>query len=163
MADTPPLQSDPNAPVFTIEKLYVKDLSVENPNAPQSYLWREAPSVEVTLDHESTPIEEGFYNVLIKATVTATIADRTLFLVEGALGGIFQIRNIAQADLAPVLGVHCPNILFPYLREVISDAVNRMGYPSIYLQPVNFEAIYQARLQRELAQQAAAGGPATLQ
>jgi preprotein translocase subunit SecB len=162
MADTA-AQPDPNAPFFSIEKLYVKDLSVENPSAPQSYLWRESPSVEVGLDHEATLIEEGFHNVLLKVTVTATIADKTMFLVEAALGGIFQIRNFPDADMAPLLGVHCPNILFPYVREVISDAVNRMGYPAIYLQPINFEGMYQARIQRELEAQQAAGAAPTLQ
>ncbi len=162
MAD-PAATVDANAPVFSIEKLYVKDLSVENPNAPQSYLWRESPSVQIGLDHESSAIEDGFYNVLLKVTATATIADKTLFLVEAALGGIFQIRNFAESDMEPLLAVHCPNIMFPYIREVISDAVNRMGYPAIYLQPINFEAMYQARVQQQLQQGNGASQPGTLQ
>jgi preprotein translocase subunit SecB len=146
---------DPNAPVFSIEKIYLKDLSVENPSAPQSYLWREAPTVEIGLDQDLSSIEEGFHNVVLKLTVTATIADKTMFLVEAAMGGIFQIRNIPEAELQPLLGSHCPNILFPYAREIISDAVQRMGYPSIYLQPINFDAVYQARVQAQLEQAAA--------
>jgi preprotein translocase subunit SecB len=146
---------DPNAPHFSIEKIYLKDLSVENPNAPQSYLWRESPTVEVGLDQEVSSIEDGFHNVNLKITVTATIADKTLFLVEAAMAGIFQVRNVAQEELQPLLGVHCPNIIFPYAREAISEAVTRMGYPSIYLQPINFEAIYQARIQAQLEQAAA--------
>jgi preprotein translocase subunit SecB len=156
MADAPAQQAqDPNAPVFSIEKIYLKDLSVENPNAPQSYLWREAPTVEIGLEQEVSSIEDGFHNVNLKLTVTATIADKTMFLVEAAMSGIFQIRNVPEQELQPLLGVHCPNIIFPYGREVISDAVNRMGYPAIYLQPINFEAIYQARIQAQLEQAAA--------
>ncbi len=156
MSDAPAQQAqDPNAPVFSIEKIYLKDLSVENPSAPQSYLWREAPTVEIGLDQDVSSIEDGFHNVVLKLTVTATIADKTMFLVEAAIGGIFQIRNIPDAELQPLLGAHCPNIIFPYAREVISDAVQRMGFPSIYLQPINFDAVYQARVQAQLEQAAA--------
>jgi preprotein translocase subunit SecB len=156
MSDAPAQQTqDPNAAVFSIEKIYLKDLSVENPSAPQSYLWREAPTVEIGLDQDISSIEEGFHNVVLKLTVTATIADKTMFLVEAAVGGIFQIRNIPAAELQPLLGAHCPNIIFPYAREVISDAVQRMGFPSIYLQPINFDAVYQARVQAQLEQAAA--------
>ncbi len=153
MADTP-TQQDPNAPTFSIEKIYLKDLSVENPNAPQAYLWRENPSVQVGIDQESSPIEDGFHNVVIKLTVTATIADKTMFLVEAAMGAIFQIRNVPDNELQPLLGAHCPNIVFPYAREVVSDAVNRMGFPPVYLQPINFEALYQARVQAQIEQAA---------
>jgi preprotein translocase subunit SecB len=154
MADTP-AQQDPNAPHFSIEKIYLKDVSVENPNAPQAYLWRESPSVEIGLEQSADAIEDGFHNVIVKITVTATIADKTMFLVEAAMGGIFHIRNIPEPELQPLLGVHCPNIIFPYVREIVSDAVQRMGFPAIYLQPINFEAIYQARVQQQLEQAAA--------
>jgi len=156
MADAPAQQQDPNAPHFSIEKIYLKDLSVENPNAPQSYLWRESPTVEIGLEQDQSTIEDGFHNVSVKVTVTATIADKTMFLVEAAMGGIFQIRNIPEPELQPLLAVHCANIIFPYARELISVAVQRMGYPAIYLQPINFEAIYQARVQQQLEQAAAA-------
>ncbi|MCZ2136288.1 MAG: protein-export chaperone SecB [Burkholderiales bacterium] len=156
MADAPAQQQDPNAPHFSIEKIYLKDLSVENPNAPQSYLWREAPTVEIGLEQDQAAIEDGFHNVVVKITVTATIADKTMFLVEAAMAGIFQIRNIPEPELQPLLAVHCANIIFPYTREVISDAVQRMGYPAIYLQPINFEGIYQARIQQQLEQAAGA-------
>ena len=148
-------QQDPNAPHFSIEKIYLKDLSVENPNAPQAYLWRESPTVEIGLEQNQGAIEDGFHTVTVKVTVTATIADKTMFLVEAAMGGIFQIRNIPEPELQPLLAVHCANIIFPYVREVVSDAVQRMGFPAIYLQPINFEAIYQARVQQQLEQAAA--------
>ena len=146
---------DPNAPHFSIEKIYLKDLSVENPNAPQSFLWRESPSVEIGLEQSQTTIEDGFHNVIVKITVTATIADKTMFLVEAAMGGIFQIRNVPEPELQPLLSIHCANIIFPYVRELVSDAVQRMSYPAIDLQPIHFEAIYQARVQQQLEQAAA--------
>ncbi len=148
-------QQDPNAPVFSIEKIYLKDLSVENPNAPQAYLWREGPSVQVGIDTDVSSIEDGFHNVIVKLTVTASIADKTMFLVEAAMGGIFQIRNVPDNELQPLIGAHCPNIIFPYAREVISEAVTRMGFPPVYLQPINFEALYQSRIQAQLEQEAA--------
>jgi len=147
--------SDPqnNQPVFSIEKVYVKDLSLEIPNAPQAFLEREAPSVDIQLHHNSTSVEEGVYQTILTVTVTAKVAERTLFLVEAAQAGIFVLRNIPPNDIEMVLGVACPNILFPYAREVVSDVVVRAGFPPVVLNPVNFEALYQA--QRDQAQQPA--------
>ena len=148
--------SDPqnNQPVFSIEKIYVKDLSLEIPNAPQAFLEREGPSVDIQLHHNSTGVDEGVFQTTLTVTVTAKVNDKTLFLVEVAQAGIFVLRNIPQNDIEVVLGVACPNILFPYVREVVSDIVVRAGFPPVVLNPVNFEALYQA--QREQTQQAAA-------
>ncbi|HQZ44583.1 MAG TPA: protein-export chaperone SecB [Usitatibacteraceae bacterium] len=148
-----------NQPVFSIEKLYVKDISLEIPNAPQAFLEREAPQVDVQLHHESKPIEDGVYQTLLTVTVTAKAKDKTLFLAEVGQAGIFVIRNIPEADMEPVLGIACPNILFPYLREVISDVVTRAGFPPVVLTPVNFEALYQAQKQAQAGEQA--GEPAS--
>lgn len=134
-----------NQPVFSIEKVYVKDLSLEIPNAPQAFLEREAPQVDIQLHHNSTGVEDGVYQTTLTVTVTAKVQDRTLFLVEAAQAGIFVCRNIPAQDLEAVLGIACPNILFPYVREVISDTVVRAGFPPVVLSPVNFEAIYQAQ------------------
>ena len=144
-------------PVFSIEKLYVKDLSVEVPNAPQIYLEREAPNVEVQLNTQGTGIGDGVFEVILTVTVTAKLEDKTVFLVEVAQAGIFQIRNVPQEDLEPIMMIGCPNILFPYAREVVADAVTRAGFSPIVLQPVNFEAMYMSRLQQE--QQAPAEVP----
>ncbi len=141
-----------NQPVFSIEKLYVKDISLEIPNAPQVFLEREAPQVDIQLHHESKPIEEGVYQTLLTVTVTAKVKDKTLFLVEVGQAGIFVIRNIPPADLDPVLGIACPNILYPYVREVVSDVVSRAGFPPVVLTPVNFEALYQAQKQAQAEQ-----------
>lgn len=135
-------------PVFSIEKLYVKDLSLEIPGAPKSFLEKEAPQVDVSLHTQGSSIDDGLFEVAITITVTAKIADKTLFLVEASQAGIFQIRNIPQAEIDPILGITCPNILFPYLREVISDVVTRAGFPPVLLNPINFEALYQQRLQQ---------------
>lgn len=138
-------ESQTNQPVFSIEKVYVKDLSLEIPNAPQSFLEREAPTVDVQLHHNSTGVEEGVYQTVLTVTVTAKVNDKTLFLVEAAQAGIFVIRNVPAQELEAVLAIACPNILFPYAREVVSDTVTRAGFPPVVLSPVNFEAIYQAQ------------------
>ncbi|HXN15963.1 MAG TPA: protein-export chaperone SecB [Usitatibacter sp.] len=134
-----------NQPLFSIEKVYVKDLSLEIPNAPQVFLEREAPSVDIQLHHNSTGVDEGVYQTTLTVTVTAKANDKTMFLVEAAQAGIFIIRNLPSQELEAVLGIACPNILFPYVREVISDIVVRAGFPPVVLNPVNFEAIYQAQ------------------
>jgi preprotein translocase subunit SecB len=134
-----------NQPVFSIEKVYVKDLSLEIPNAPQSFLEREAPTVDVQLHHNSNGVEDGVYQTVLTVTVTAKVQEKTLFLVEAAQAGIFVIRNVPAQELEAVLAIACPNILFPYVREVISDVVTRAGFPPVVLSPVNFEAIYQAQ------------------
>jgi preprotein translocase subunit SecB len=156
--------SDPAAPTtqpqFSIEKVYVKDLSLEIPNAPQVFLEREAPQVDIQLHHNTTGIEDGVYETTLTVTVTAKVKDKTMFLAEAAQAGIFVVRNVAAADLDAVLGIACPNILFPYVREVISDIVTRGGFPPVMLSPVNFEAIYQA--QREQAQAKPADPPSQI-
>jgi preprotein translocase subunit SecB len=137
-----------NQPTFSIEKLFVKDLSLEVPNAPKVYLEREAPQVEVSMNNAANRIDEGFFEVVLSITVTAKIKDKTVFLVEVSYGGVFQVRNVPAEELDPVLGVTCPNILFPYVREVVSDTVSRAGFPPVILHPMNFEAIYQAQRQQ---------------
>jgi preprotein translocase subunit SecB len=134
-----------NQPVFSIEKLYVKDLSLEIPNAPQAFLERETPTVDIQLHHNSSRVDEGLYQTGLTVTVTAKIADKTLFLVEATQAGIFTLKNIPQGDMDAVLAIACPNILFPYVREVVSDIVVRAGFPPVVLNPVNFEALYQAQ------------------
>jgi preprotein translocase subunit SecB len=138
-------EAQTNQPVFSIEKVYIKDLSLEIPNAPQVYLEREAPTVDIQLHHNSTGVEDGVYETVLTVTVTAKVKDKTMFLVEAAQAGIFVARNIPPGELEAVLGIACPNILFPYVREAISDVVVRGGFPPVILSPVNFEAIYQAQ------------------
>jgi preprotein translocase subunit SecB len=142
-------QPVPSQPTFAVEKLFVKDLSIEVPNAPKIYLERETPQVEIQMNNVANPIDDGYYVVLLTVTVTAKIGEKSVFLVEATQGGVFQIRNVPQQEMDVVLGVTCPNMLYPYVREVISDAVVRAGFPPVVLAPVNFEAVYQARLQSQ--------------
>jgi preprotein translocase subunit SecB len=148
--------SEQAEPVFSIEKLYVKDLSAEVPNAPQVYLEREAPSVNIQLQNTALGLGDGAFEVVLTVTVTATLADKTVFLVEVGQGGIFRIQNVPDENLEPLLSIACPNILFPYAREVISDAVTRAGFSPVVLQPVNFEAMYVANLEQQQAQMSGA-------
>jgi preprotein translocase subunit SecB len=134
-----------NQPVFSIEKVYIKDLSLEIPNAPQVFLERDPPTVDIQLHHNSTGVEEGVYETVLTVTVTAKAKDKTMFLVEAAQAGIFVVRNVPAGELEAVLGIACPNILFPYVREIVSDISVRAGFPPVILSPVNFEAIYQAQ------------------
>ena len=152
--------SDPqnNQPLFSIEKVYVKDLSLEIPNAPAVFLERDPPTVDIQLHHNSSGVEDGVYQTVLTVTVTAKVGDKTMFLVEAAQAGIFVARNIPPQELEAVLGIACPNILFPYVREVISDTVVRAGFPPVILSPVNFEAIYQAQRDPQPAVAAAGGG-----
>lgn len=136
-------------PVFSIEKIYVKDLSIEVPNAPQIFLERETPSIEVQIQSAANAIGDGMYEVALTVTVNAKEAEKAFFLVEVVKAGIFQIRNVPEQDLEPILAVACPNILFPYVRETVSDAINRAGFPPVILAPVNFESLYQQRLMEQ--------------
>jgi len=141
-------------PVFGIEKLYVKDLSVEVPNAPEIFLEREAPQVGIQLNSGGRGVGEGVFEVTLTVTVTAKVGEKTVFLVEVGQAGIFRIQNVPEDQMEPLIAVACPNILFPYAREAVSDAVSRAGFQPIVLQPVNFEGMYMQRLQEQ------AGAPA---
>ncbi|MGG7056362.1 protein-export chaperone SecB [Nitrosomonas sp. ANs5] len=145
-------------PVFVIEKIYVKDLSLEIPNAPHIFLDREAPEVNLQLATKDAVIDGDIHEVVLTATVTARLKekDKVMFLVEVHQAGIFRIRNVPGDDIEPVLGILCPNILFPYLRETVSDVVTRAGFPAVILNPVNFEAVYQQKKQQQQADSPAA-------
>ena len=155
MSDTNGTQTS-DQPIFSVEKLYVRDLSIEVPNAPQCFLERETPNIDVQLATAATRLDEGFFDVTLTVTVTAKIGEKTVFLVEVGYAGLFRIRNIPEENLEPLLAIACPNIIFPYAREVISEAVTRAGFAPVILQPVNFEAMYAARVQQEQAEQAEA-------
>lgn len=151
-------QQQSQQPAFSIEKIYVKDLSLEVPNAPAVFTLREAPQVGIELSNSASRLDENFFEVAITATVTSKVEDKTIFLVEVAQAGIFQLRGIPEQDLEPILGIACPNILFPYLRETVSDVVSRAGFPPVFLSPVNFEALY---VQQKQHQQVAPAGDAS--
>ena len=132
-------------PTFNIEKLYVKDLSLEVPHAPSIFLERENPQIDLQLHTEHSAIDEGIYEVTITITLTAKLAekDKIMFLIEAQQAGIFHVSNIPPSELDSVLGVVCPNILYPYIREVVTDASVRGGFAPVLLNPINFEALFQ--------------------
>ena len=147
MADIP--QSAPagnGEAAFSIDKVYVKDLSLECPGSPQSFKTLEQPQVEVGLRSRGEQIDPDVYECVLTITLTAKTSDRTLFLVEASQAGIFTIRGLPPEHMQPVLAINCPNVLFPYLRETLADAIGRAGFPPVHLAPINFEALYQQQL-----------------
>lgn len=144
-------------PVFQIQRVYLKDLSLEQPNSPAIFLEQDAPSIEVAVDVGAETLAEGVYESTVTVTVTAKIKDKVAFLVEGKQAGIFEARNIPDEQLDPLLGIGCPNIIYPYLRSNIADAITRAGFPPVHLAEINFEVFYQQRLQALGAQQAENG------
>ncbi|CAG9931982.1 protein-export chaperone SecB [Candidatus Nitrotoga arctica] len=149
--------SEQQQPLFNIEKLYVKDLSLESPNAPSIFLERENPKIDLQLNTQSHFMEEGLYEVTVTVTVTAKLPekDKVMFLIEAKQAGIFQVRNLPPEELESVLAIICPNILYPYLREVVSNMAIHAGFTPVLLNPINFEALYQQQKQQQAQAQAA--------
>jgi preprotein translocase subunit SecB len=141
---------------FTIDRIYVKDLSLENPGSPQSFLTQEQPQVEIGLRTRGEQIQPDVYECVLTMTLTAKVGDKTLFLVEASQAGIFTIRGLSPERLQPVIAINCPTVLFPYMRETLADAVTRAGFPPVHLAPINFEALYQQQLAQMQQQPAAA-------
>lgn len=141
-------------PTFNIEKIYVKDASLEAPNAPQIFLQQTQPKISIELQNRAAMIDQGVFEVVVTVTVTSKIEDKVAFLVEVAQAGIFRILNVPEENISAILGVACPNILYPYAREAVSDLVIRGGFPSVLLNPINFEALYAQQLQQQQAENA---------
>ena len=147
-------------PVFQIQRIYLKDLSLEQPNSPQILLEQSQPQVDINLALGAEPVAEGIYEVTVTATVTTKVNDKTLFLVEAKQAGIFEIRNIPEDQLQPIIGIACPGIVYPYLRAVVSDVCTRAGFPPVLLSEVNFQAMFeQQRAAAASAAEAAQGAP----
>ncbi len=151
-------QSQP--PSFGMQRCYLKDLSLEMPNAPHIFLEQEQPAVDISLNIDAERLAETIFEATVRATITTKINDKVLYLVEGTQAGIFEIANIPEDQVDPLLGIVCPSMIFPYLRANLADAINRTGLPSIHMAEVNFQALYEQRLQ-EAAQSAANGDTAT--
>ena len=139
-------------PMFQIQRIYLKDLSLEQPNSPQILLEQGQPAVEINLTLGAEPIADGMYEVTVMATVTTKVNDKTLFLVEAKQGGIFELRNIPEEQLKQILGIACPNIVYPYLRAIVSDVCTRAGFPPVMLSEVNFQAMFEAQQAQANAQ-----------
>ena len=140
------------APLFQIQRMYLKDLSLEQPNSPQVLLEQGQPQVEINLTLGAESIGDSMYETTVTATVTTKVNDKTLFLVEAKQGGIFEIRNIPDEQLKQILGIACPGIVYPYLRAVVSDVCTRAGFPPVVLTEVNFQAMYEAQQAQAQAQ-----------
>jgi preprotein translocase subunit SecB len=145
-------------PVFQIQRVYLKEASLEQPNSPGILLEQEQPAVDIQLGVEAAQAAEGVYEVCVTATVTTKVKDKTVFLVEAKQAGIFEIRNLPQDQLQGVVSVVCPQILYPYLRAIVSDVCTRAGFPPILLTEVNFQAMYEAQQQQQAAQNGGAAG-----
>lgn len=148
------------APVFQLQRVYLKDASLEMPNAPHIFLEAEAPSVDIQLEVSNSAVIENVHEVVVRVTATAKVKDKVLFLVEGKQGGIFDIRNLASEQMGPILGVVCPGIIYPYLRANIADLISRTGLPAIHLAEINFEAFYAQKMAAMSQPQAANGATA---
>jgi preprotein translocase subunit SecB len=138
-------------PIFNIQRVYLKDLSLEQPNSPQILLEQAQPQVDINLALGAEGIAEGVYEVTVTATVTTKVSDKTLFLVEAKQAGIFEIRNVPQDQMQPIIAIACPGIVYPYLRAIVSDVCTRAGFPPVILTEVNFQAMFEAQQQQSLA------------
>src|SRR5438132_3587604 len=139
------MADDNQTPVFQIQRIYLKDLSLEQPNSPQILLEQAQPQVDISLSLAAEPVAEGVYEVAVTATVTTKVSDKVLFLVEAKQAGIFEIRNIPEDQIQPIIGIACPGIVYPYLRAVVSDLCTRAGFPPVILSEVNFQAMFEAQ------------------
>ena len=142
------------AAVFQIQRVYLKDLSLEQPNSPGILLEQEQPAVDIQLGVDATPVAEGMFEVTVTATVQTKIGDKTVFLVEAKQAGIFEIRNLPSDQMGPVLGIACPQIVYPYLRGNVGDIITRAGFPPVHLAEINFQAMYEAQQEQAAAESA---------
>ena len=153
--------ADNQDPVFQIQRVYLKEASLEQPNSPAILLEQEQPSVDIQLGVEAQPAADGVFEVSVTATVTTKIKDKTVFLVEVKQAGIFEIRNVPGDQMQPILGIACPQIVYPYLRATVADIITRAGFPPVHLAEINFQAMYEQQ-QAQLQQDAAANEPSKI-
>ena len=146
------MADDNQNPVFQIQRMYLKDLSLEQPNSPQILLEQSQPAVDIQLGLGAEAIADGIYEVAVTATVTTKVNDKVLFLVEAKQAGIFEIRNIPEEQMRQIIGIACPGIVYPYLRAIVSDVCTRAGFPPVMLAEVNFQAMYEAQRAQAAAQ-----------
>jgi preprotein translocase subunit SecB len=135
-------------PVFQIQRVYLKDLSLEQPNSPAILTSTEQPSVDIQLGVGMENVADGIVEVTVTATVTTKIADKTVFLVEAKQAGIFEVRNLPEDQMGPVIGIACPQIIYPYLRGNVADVIQRAGFPPVHLAEINFQAMYEQQQQQ---------------
>ncbi|MDX1253046.1 MAG: protein-export chaperone SecB [Gammaproteobacteria bacterium] len=143
------LEQQPGQGQFAIQKIYIKDVSFETPNSPHIFLEKWEPEVNLQIGNNASTLSEGVHEVVLSLTVTAKLGDKVAYLIEVQQAGIFNINGFGGDDLAAVVGSYCPNILFPYAREAVSDLVTKGGFPQMLLAPVNFDALYAQHVQQQ--------------
>jgi preprotein translocase subunit SecB len=148
-------------PVFQIQRVYLKGASLEQPNSPAILLEQAQPAVDIQLGVEAAPVAEGIFEVCVTATVQTKIKDKTVFLVEAKQAGIFEIRNLPQEQLGQIMGIACPQIVYPYLRGNVADLIQRGGFPPVHLSEINFQAMYEQQKQQQAAEAGAPSGTLT--
>jgi len=146
-------------PVFQIQRVYLKDVSLEQPNSPAILLEQQQPTVDIQLGIDAQPVADGIFEIVVSATVQTKIEEKTVFLVEAKQAGIFEIRNLPDEQMGPILGIACPQIVYPYLRGNVADIIQRGGFPPVHLAEVNFQAMFE----QQQAQAAAQGAPTLTQ
>jgi preprotein translocase subunit SecB len=144
--------ADMQEPVFQIQRVYLKEASLEQPNSPAILLQQEQPMVDIQLGVEATPVADGVYEVAVTATVHTKIEDKTVFLVEAKQAGIFEIRNLPDDQMGPIMGIACPQIVYPYLRGNVADLVQRAGFPPVHLSEINFQSMYEQQQQAQASE-----------
>ncbi len=135
-------------PVFQIQRVYLKDLSLEQPNSPAILTSTEQPNVDIQLGVGMEQVADGIVEVTVTATITTKIEDKVVFLVEAKQAGIFEVRNLPDEQMGPVIGIACPQIIYPYLRGNVADVIQRAGFPPVHLAEINFQAMYEQQQQQ---------------
>ena len=151
------MADDNLTPVFQIQRMYLKDLSLEQPNSPQILLEQAQPQVDINLGMAADTVADGIFEVTVTATVTTKVKDKVLFLVEAKQAGIFEIRHVPQEQMQGIISIVCPQMIYPYLRAIVSDVCTRAGFPPILLTEVNFQAMFEAQQQQQAAAQGGNG------
>ena len=140
-------------PVFLIQRVYLKDMSLEQPNSPAILLSQDQTAVDIQIGLDSEQVAEGVYEITVTATVTAKVNEQTMFLVEAKQAGIFEIRHMPEGQLQPITGIACPQIIYPYLRSNVADVIQRAGFPPVHMAEINFQAMYDQQQRMKAEQQ----------
>ena len=135
--------AEEQTPVFQIQRVYLKDISLEQPNSPSILLSQEQPNVDIQLQVGAETVNEGIFEITVTATVSTKIQDKTVFLIEAKQAGIFEIRHVPQEQLGAIVGIACPQIVYPYLRANVADVIQRAGFPPVHLAEINFQTMYE--------------------
>ncbi len=141
-----PAQNDATNPIFQIQRLYLKDISLEQPNAPGIFLTPGEPTVQIQIDIQYGHLNDGLYEVIVVGNVTTKVGEKVLFLVEAQQAGIFELKNIPMEQVEPMLAIACPSIIYPYLRSNIADLIGRAGFQPVHLAEINFHQLYEERM-----------------